>query len=152
MIISRFQFPFQRILDVKENEKSQAQLEMAESLKVQVDLERSVSSLEQQIYAMRLRLEQRQLDGLSITDLLKEEEHIAYLERQLQQKKNELMQAENQVSEQKDTLASKVKEEKTWQSIKETRKEEFQRDMQILEQNELDDLTTVRAYLLTRNG
>ncbi len=125
---------------------------MAESLKVQVDLERSVSSLEQQIYAMRLRLEQRQLDGLSITDLLKEEEHIAYLERQLQQKKNELMQAENQVSEQKDTLASKVKEEKTWQSIKETRKEEFQRDMQILEQNELDDLTTVRAYLLTRNG
>ena len=152
MIIARFQFPFQRILDVKENEKSQAQLEMAESLKVQVDLEHSLATLEQEVYSKRLRLEQRQLDGLSITDLLKEEEHIAYLERQLQQKKQQLNQIEEQLSEQKDTLASKVKEEKTWQSIKETRKEEFHRDMQILEQNELDDLTTVRAYLLTRNG
>ncbi len=152
MIIARFQFPFQRILDVKENEKSQAQLEMAESLKVQVDLEHSLATLEQEVYSKRLRLEQRQLDGLSITDLLKEEEHIAYLERLLQQKKQQLNQIEEQLSEQKDTLASKVKEEKTWQSIKETRKEEFHRDMQILEQNELDDLTTVRAYLLTRNG
>ncbi|MGB8001460.1 MAG: flagellar FliJ family protein [Anaerobacillus sp.] len=152
MIIARFQFPFQRILDVKENEKSQDQLEMAESLKVQVDLEHSLATLEQEIYSKRLRLEQRQLDGLSITDLLKEEEHIAYLERLLQQKKQQLNQIEEQLSEQKDTLASKVKEEKTWQSIKETRKEEFHRDMQILEQNELDDLTTVRAYLLTRNG
>ena len=125
---------------------------MAESLKVQVDLEQSLATLEQEVYSKRLRLEQRQLDGMSITDLLKEEEHIAYLERQLQQKKQQLNQVEEKLSEQKDTLASKVKEEKTWQSIKETRKEEFQRDMQILEQNELDDLTTVRAYLLTRNG
>lgn len=125
---------------------------MAEVLKVQVDLERAISSLEQEIYSMRGRLEQRQLDGLSITELLRGEEHIAYLERQIQEQKNQLKLINIQLSSQQDALAAKVKEEKTWQSIKETRKEEFHRDLQILEQNELDDLNTVRAYMLARNG
>ncbi|WP_371017952.1 flagellar export protein FliJ [Pseudalkalibacillus sp. JSM 102089] len=150
--MAAFHFPFQRILDVKENEKSQAQLEMAESLKAQVDIERSLRDLEQAVLSMRQRLEERQQEGVSIIDLLKEEEHITYLEGQLHQKRNQLIQVEHQVSEQQDTLASKVREEKTWQSIKETRKEEFYHDMKMIEQNELDDLNTVRAYMLARNG
>ena len=125
---------------------------MAESLKVQVDIERSMRDLEQAVLSMRQRLEERQQEGLSIIDLLKEEEHITYLEGQLQQKRNQLIEVEHQVSEQQDTLASKVREEKTWQSIKETRKEEFYHDMKMIEQNELDDLNTVRAYMLARNG
>ena len=137
---------------MKENEKSQAQLEMAESLKVQVDLEHSTHRLEEEIHSIRIRLEHRQLEGLPIIELLKEEEHIAYLEKQLEQKRNQLSQIEHKVSEQQDTLASKVREEKTWQSIKETRKEEYYHDMKMIEQNELDDLNTVRAYMLTRNG
>ncbi|MCA0170570.1 flagellar export protein FliJ [Bacillus sp. RAR_GA_16] len=137
---------------MKENEKSQAQLEMAESLKVQVDLEYETHQLEENIYAMRERLEQRQLDGLPILELLKEEEHIAYLEKQLERKRHQLNQVEHKVSEQQETLASKVREEKTWQSIKETRKEEFYHDQKMIEQNELDDLNTVRAYMLARNG
>ncbi|MCA0991140.1 flagellar export protein FliJ [Pseudalkalibacillus hwajinpoensis] len=137
---------------MKENEKSQAQLEMAESLKVQVDLEYETHQLEENIYAMRERLEQRQLEGLPILELLKVEEHIAYLEKQLERKQQQLNQVEHKVSEQQDTLASKVREEKTWQSIKETRKEEFYHDQKMIEQNELDDLNTVRAYMLTRNG
>ncbi|WP_269082706.1 flagellar export protein FliJ [Guptibacillus hwajinpoensis] len=140
------------MLDVKENEKAQAQLEMAEVLKMQVDLERAIATLDQEIYSMRERLEQRQLDGLSITELLKAEEHISYLERQLQGQQNQLIQINTQLSSHQDALATKVKEEKTWQSIKETRKEEFHRDLQIIEQNELDDLNTVRAYMLARNG
>ena len=125
---------------------------MAESLKVQVDIERSMRDLEQAVLSMRQRLEERQQEGLSIIDLLKEEERITYLEGQLQQKRNQLIEVEHQVSEQQDTLASKVREEKTWQSIKETRKEEFYHDMKMIEQNELDDLNTVRAYMLARNG
>ncbi|WLR61838.1 flagellar export protein FliJ [Guptibacillus hwajinpoensis] len=150
--MAAFQFPFQRILDVKENEKSQAQLDMAESLKAQVDIERSMRDLEKAVLSTRQRLEERQQEGVSIIDLLKEEEHISYLEGQLKQKRNQLIQVEHQVSEQQDTLASKVREEKTWQSIKETRKEEFYHDMKMIEQNELDDLNTVRAYMLARNG
>ncbi len=125
---------------------------MAESLKAQVDIERSLRDLEQAVLSMRQRLEERQQEGVSIIDLLKEEEHITYLEGQLHQKRNQLIQVEHQVSEQQDTLASKVREEKTWQSIKETRKEEFYHDMKMIEQNELDDLNTVRAYMLARNG
>lgn len=125
---------------------------MAESLKAQVDIERSMRDLEQAVLSMRQRLEERQQEGVSIVDLLKEEEHITYLEGQLHQKRNQLIQVEHQVSEQQDTLASKVREEKTWQSIKETRKEEFYHDMKMIEQNELDDLNTVRAYMLARNG
>ncbi|MGG1686902.1 flagellar export protein FliJ [Pseudalkalibacillus sp. NRS-1564] len=139
-------------MDVKENEKSQAQLDMAESLKAQVDIEHSMRDLEQAVLSMRQRLEERQQEGVSIIDLLKEEEHITYLEGQLHQKRNQLIQVEHQVSEQQDTLASKVREEKTWQSIKETRKEEFYHDMKMIEQNEQDDLNTVRAYMLARNG
>lgn len=125
---------------------------MAEVLKVQVDLERAIASLEQEIYFMRQQLEKRQMDGLSITELLKAEENIGYLERQLQVQKNQLIQINTQLSSHQDALAAKVKEEKTWQSIKETRKEEFRRDLQLLEQNEFDDLNTVRAYMLARNG
>ncbi len=125
---------------------------MAESLKVQVGLEYETHQLEKDIHAMRERLEQRQLEGLPILELLKEEEHIAYLEKQLERKRQQLNQVEHRVSEQQDTLASKVREEKTWQSIKETRKEEFDHDQKMIEQNELDDLNTVRAYMLARNG
>ena len=125
---------------------------MAESLKAQVDIERSMRDLEKAVLSTRQRLEERQQEGVSIIDLLKEEEHISYLEGQLKQKRNQLIQVEHQVSEQQDTLASKVREEKTWQSIKETRKEEFYHDMKMIEQNELDDLNTVRAYMLARNG
>lgn len=125
---------------------------MAESLKAQVDIEHSMRDLEQAVLSMRQRLEERQQEGVSIIDLLKEEEHITYLEGQLHQKRNQLIQVEHQVSEQQDTLASKVREEKTWQSIKETRKEEFYHDMKMIEQNEQDDLNTVRAYMLARNG
>ncbi|WP_206759416.1 flagellar export protein FliJ [Pseudalkalibacillus hwajinpoensis] len=137
---------------MKENEKSQAQLEMAESLKVQVDLEQEAHQLEEDIHAMREKLEHRQLEGLPILELLKEEEHIAYLEKQLERKRYQLSHVENKVSEQQEALVSKVREEKTWQSIKETRKEEFYHDQKMIEQNELDDLNTVRAYMLARNG
>ena len=119
---------------------------------MQLDLESAIATLDQEIYSMREQLEQRQLYGLSITELLKAEEHIGYLERQLQDQKNQLIQINTQLSSHQDALAVKVKEEKTWQSIKETRKEEFHRDLQLIEQNELDNLNTVRAYMLARNG
>ncbi|MBF0705160.1 flagellar FliJ family protein [Alkalihalobacillus hwajinpoensis] len=125
---------------------------MAESLKVQVDLEQEAHQLEEDIHAMREKLEHRQLEGLPILELLKEEEHIAYLEKQLERKRYQLSHVENKVSEQQEALVSKVREEKTWQSIKETRKEEFYHDQKMIEQNELDDLNTVRAYMLARNG
>lgn len=137
---------------MKENEKEQVQLKMADTLKVQSDLEREITALEEKVHMFRKNLEKRQYEGLSVTELIKEEAHISYIEEQLQDKKKQLMRVDQQIADQQDNLAEKVKEEKTWQSIKEKRREEHNREIQIIEQNELDSFNTVRAYLQLKNG
>ncbi len=137
---------------MKENEKEQVQLEMAETLKVQSDLEQEIATLEQKLNTMRQALEQRQFEGLSVTELIKEEAHISYLDQKLGEKKMYLKQLDERVSDHQENLAEKVREEKTWQSIKEKRREEHNKEIQIFEQNELDSFNTVRAYLQLKNG
>lgn len=137
---------------MKENEKEQAQLEMAETLKVQSDLEQEITVLEQKLNTMRESLEQRQFEGLPITELIKEEAHLSFLDQKLSEKKAHLKQLNERVSGHQENLAEKVREEKTWQSIKEKRREEHNREIQIIEQNELDSFNTVRAYLELKNG
>ncbi|WP_270180642.1 flagellar export protein FliJ [Alkalihalobacillus sp. CinArs1] len=147
-----YKFPFQRILDMKENEKEQVQLEMAETLKVQSNLEQEIAMLEQKVNSFRETLEKRQFEGLSVTELIEEEAHVSFWDQKLNEKKEALRQLDEQVSGHQENLAEKVREEKTWQSIKEKRREEHNREIKLIEQNELDSFNTVRAYLQLKNG
>ncbi len=137
---------------MKENEKEQVQLEMAETLKVQSNLEQEIAMLEQKVNSFRETLEKRQFEGLSVTELIEEEAHVSFWDQKLNEKKEALRQLDEQVSGHQENLAEKVREEKTWQSIKEKRREEHNREIKLIEQNELDSFNTVRAYLQLKNG
>ncbi len=131
---------------MKENEKEYAQLEMANALKKQMDVELDVKRIEQKIELKRESIEALQKRGLLITELVKLEEHISFLESELLEKKLGLRKSISLVNEQQEVLSNKLREEKTWFSIKETRLEEYRHAVKLHEQNELDSLNSVRAY------
>lgn len=131
---------------MKENEKEYAQLEMANALKKQMDVEKEVELIEQKISLKRESIEELQKKGLLITELVKLEEHISFLESQLSEKRNGLKMCISLVNENQEMLSSKLIEEKTWFSIKEMRFEEYRHGIKLQEQNELDSLNSVRAY------
>lgn len=131
---------------MKENEKEYAQIEMANALRRQMEVEKEVELIEQKIATKRESMLNLQKNGLLITELVKLEEHISFLENQLLERRRGLKISVSLVNEQQELLSSKLKEEKTWYSIKETRLEEYRRGMKMREQNELDSLSSVRAF------
>jgi len=144
--MSQFRFRFQRILDVKENEKEYAKLNMATALKLEAEEQQRNEAIYRKIVEIDRVKKEKQQKGVQIAELRMIDQYIHQLEEQLVTSNEELKLLRNNVNESKTILQQKAKEEKTWLNLKNAEKNTFEYQSKLAEQNFFDELSTDRYY------
>lgn len=150
--MTQFNFRFQKILDLKGNEKGFAQVQMADALKQQeVGNQRNAAIYQQLADAENLKWEKQQ-DGVNISELLMLVNWIHQLQEQLLSSNRELERLQNNVSKSQNQLREKAQEEKTWDNLKQHKAELFHEQNKVIEQNFFDELASTRFYRTSQSN
>lgn len=140
-----YRFPLQRVLDVKEKEKQQAQQDLGVSLKKQHDVEEKMTALSEKRTTIQEHMIQ-QSRGCKALELHDQQRYITHLDRQIVLLQNNLLQTKKEVEKNQGVLMEKSKEEKIWQEWKQ---EMFTRHQQVAlkqEQEMLDEMASIRYF------
>lgn len=140
----KFQYAFQKIVDLKSNEKTQAEWMLSSAIgKLQAE-EKSLSEL----FDMREQMLKAQQDAACRCAPVAEIQNIAtyleYLEACIEKKKDDIRIANHHVNEKQEHLTEKMLDEKVWLKARDKSKEKFRQESLLREQNELDEMATVR--------
>ncbi len=147
--MAKFHYPFQKILDLKENEKEFAQIQMAEAIKKQEESLRKNQEIYQKIIDVENLKKQKQHDGVNIFELRMLENYINQLKEQLISAERELEQLESNVLRTQSHLRVKVQEEKTWINLKNQKQSQFDEKVKLSEQSFFDEMASTRFYRLS---
>lgn len=148
--LTQFNFRFQKILDLKENEKGFAQIQMAEAIKQhEVGHERN-KAIQNKISDVEQLKNAKQQSGVNISELRMLEEYIHQLQDQSQSSKRELEYLQKNVSASQGILQKKAQEEKTWENLKQQKMNRFEEENKAAEQSFFDEMASTRFYRLTK--
>lgn len=148
--MTQFNFRFQKILELKENEKGFAQIQMADAIKKeQAGYQKSRAITDKLQEAVSLRGEKQQ-GGINIAELRMLEMYISQLQEQSTATNRELEYLQGNVSKTQNQLQQKAQEEKTWGNLKEQELSRFQEEKKVQEQNFFDELASTRFYRVSK--
>lgn len=148
--LTQFNFRFQKILDLKENEKGFAQIQMAEAIKQhEVGYERN-KAIQNKISDVEQLKKTKQQRGVNISELRMLEEYIHQLQDQSQSSKRELEYLQKNVSASQGVLQKKAQEEKTWENLKQQKMTRFEEENKAAEQSFFDEMASTRFYRVTK--
>ena len=140
----RFKYTFQKIVDLKESEKTQAEWMLSEAFsQLNEHLKQLQQLLDKQTH-WEQKLEQSVTTPTSLQDILTIQHYIDYYKEAIVNKNVEIKRAKKVVETRRAELAFKMKEEKVWLKAKDNEYEKFKHNMQIKEQNELDEMASIR--------
>jgi flagellar protein FliJ len=144
--VATFHYPFQKILDLKENEKEFAQIQMAEAIKKQEVSLRKNQEIYQKIIEVENEIKQKQQAGVNIFELRMLENYLNQLKDQLITAELELAQMDSNVTKSQNDLRLKVQEEKTWVNLKKQQLSQFEEKEKLSEQTLFDEMAANRFY------
>jgi len=141
----KFRYSLQKVLDLKNSEKNQAEWMLSEAIgKLQME-ERQLNSLLDEQHAEREALISG--NGLTISTLVARQNYLDYLEREIQRKSSDVEQAHLLVMEKQQNLHDKVLDEKVWTKAKEKAYRKHLTFILKKEQGELDEMATLRHQI-----
>lgn len=144
--MAQFDFRFQKILDLKENEKGAAQLQVADAIKLQqAGYERNEAIYNKIIDAEHLK-RTKQEGGINISELRMLVNYIHQLQEQLLASNRELELLQSNVMRSQTQLQRKAQEEKTWDNLKQQKHSLFKEHHKTAEQNYFDELAGSRFH------
>lgn len=140
----KFRYPLQKIVDLKETEKTQAEWLLSQAIHKLRQEELSLGELQ----ALRETLHQGMLDAAankaSIQELQELQHYLIHVDRMIELKGQAVRQAQGVVMEKQKGLHSKAVEAKKWSKAKEKAYAYFVTESRRKEQQELDEIAAVR--------
>lgn len=143
---TKFNFRFQKILDLKGNEKDFAQIQMADALKQQEVGHLKREAIYRKMIDAERQKNEKQQNGVNISDLRMMETYIDQLQEQFALSNRELEHLQNKVSRTQNHLQKKAQEEKTWGNLKQQDLTLYVEQNKVVEQNFFDELASTRFY------
>ncbi|MDF2813919.1 MAG: hypothetical protein K0Q81_119 [Paenibacillus sp.] len=140
----RFRYPLQKLIDLKSNEKTQAEWGLAEAIGVLQSELSQLSGLHQNRSDVQHELSNASSNRTTVFQLMQHQDYLNYLEKQIIRKQADVESAERQVEVKQMELSEKMKEEKVWEKAKEKAFDQFSSTMQKKEQDELDEIALTR--------
>jgi len=147
--MAKFQYTYQKIVDLKSSEKTQAEWLLSTAVG---KLQAEEKSLEQLVMERNLWLDKLQEVSRKIVPLAElrvMQLYVEYLEISIARKHSDVAHAKREVDRSRTHLTDKMKDEKVWQKSKEKAMERFRAVVLAKEQNELDEMATVRYIVPT---
>jgi flagellar FliJ protein len=141
-----FQFPLQKVLDIKGKEKDQAQLDYHLSVKKKTELQETMIALINKRDTEQARLLDASLQGHRASDMLVHHRYISHLDQQILQVQVNLGGMEREVESKKFILAEKFKVQSTWQEWKDKATQAYNENAAKYEQAQMDEMATIRYF------
>ena len=126
--MTKFNFQFQKILDLKGNEKDFARVQMADAIKQHEAGHQKKESIISKITRAEQTMREKQQEGMNISELREHENYIYQLQTQLMDSQRELEYLQNNVSKTQSHLQLKSQEQKVWDNLKEQKKDQHIRE------------------------
>ncbi|MBO8162456.1 MAG: flagellar export protein FliJ [Brevibacillus sp.] len=144
-----FTFHLQKILDLKEKEREQAQWAFGKSLRRKAEEEARLVELTRRRDELAQKLCEMQHKSCSVSQLLETSRYQQAVERAIETQQQTLYGCEQEIERCKQTLTNRMKETKLWQQMRERARERFEQMEKQREQKMLDELGVSR-YILQR--
>lgn len=140
----RFHYTFQKVVDLKGNEKTQAEWMLSSALGELQAHERSLDELLVQRSSLLLSLQSAAEQKTPMVKIREMQDYVEYLDTCIARKHKEISRAHQNVETKQSHLSTKVLDEKVWLKAKDKAQTTFQQNLILREQNELDEIATVR--------
>ncbi|AIQ30516.1 MULTISPECIES: flagellar export protein FliJ [unclassified Paenibacillus] len=140
----RFHYTFQKVVDLKGNEKTQAEWMLSSALGELQAQEKSLDELIIQRNAVMSSLQSAVEQKTPMAKLREMQDYVDYLDKCIARKHSDISRAHIEVQSKQDHLSTKVLDEKVWLKAKDKAQTAFLQNMSLREQNELDEMATVR--------
>ncbi|MFB6363965.1 flagellar export protein FliJ [Paenibacillus elgii] len=145
----RFRYAFQKIVDLKMNEKTQAEWMLSEAIGKMHAEESSLAELEKAKYEMQEELHKSSSQVTTVSNLLMLQNYVNHINGCIQLKHRDVQEAKTIVQLKQDDLTGKMLEEKVWTKAKERAFQHFSSEALKKEQNQLDEMATNRFKRLS---
>ncbi len=146
----RFRYVYQKVVDLKSNEKTQAEWMLSAAVGVLQAEQCSLEQLLEERTRMHSVIQTEMENKASMIKLQELQRYMDYLEGCINRKIGDVKRAEVNVDHKKTVLSGKMLDEKVWLKAKEKAKDKYQQEMLLREQNELDEMATVRFAMRAR--
>lgn len=140
----KFRYAFQQIVDLKNNERIQAEWVLSEAIG-RLNVEQStLQELELEKTRTQEQLTENTGHVTTISQMQVMQHYVSHLERQISKKHDDVRHARHQVEQQQQTLSDKMLDEKVWTKAREKAQQLHTSLMMKKEQEELDEIASVR--------
>ncbi|MBH0331249.1 flagellar export protein FliJ [Brevibacillus sp. M2.1A] len=141
-----FQFHLQKVLDLKEKEKEQAEWAFGKSIQRKNEEEWKLSQLTEHHDEMTMKLQEVQMQTCSAAQLISITQYQQSVAKSIQNQQRTLHGCEQDVERCQSRLTERMKESQLWQRLREKSLHQFLDDQKQREQKELDEIGT-QLYL-----
>jgi flagellar FliJ protein len=145
--MASFRYSFQKVVDLKASEKMQAEWLLSSAIGALAAEELSLEQLRLEQQHWEQRLIDASMQAVPLQELQMIQQYVEHLAGCVVNKLTEVAQAQQAVERRRGKLSDKMKDEKVWLKAKEHAHERFRHTMQLKDQNELDELASVRFML-----
>lgn len=146
----KFRYVYQKVVDLKSNEKTQAEWMLSAAVG-QLQLEQhSLDQLFEEQSRTASVIQSEMENSAPMNKLQELQRYMESIEQAITRKISDVQRAEINVENKKMVLNGKMLDEKVWLKAKEKARDKFQHEMLLREQNELDEMATVRFAMRAR--
>jgi flagellar FliJ protein len=145
----KFRYSFQKIVDLKNNEKTQAEWVLSEALGRLRTEETSLSHLSEQKMELSQQIADQSESSTTISQMLILQNYMNHLDHQIVKKNEDIELAQHVVVTKKEHLSEKMIDEKVWVKAREKAYNQFQMVAGRKEQEVLDEISTNRFKRLS---
>lgn len=145
----RFRYAFQKIVDLKTNEKTQAEWMLSDAIGKLKEEEHSLNELVLAKQEQQRQLSDASANKMTISELMVMQHYIDHFDQRILDKSRDLEQAKTVVSIKQEDLNGKMLQEKVWSKAKERAYQQFSAKMLKQEQGQLDEMATNRFQRLS---
>jgi flagellar FliJ protein len=140
----RFRYAFQQIVDLKNNERTQAEWVLSEAIGHLRSEESSLQQLEAQMERSRQELSGEMEKVTTISQMQVMQQYVNHLNRQISKKNDDVRHAERHVEQKQQVLQDKMVDEKVWTQARDKAYHAHAVLTLKKEQAELDEIASVR--------
>ncbi|MGP0583740.1 flagellar export protein FliJ [Paenibacillus timonensis] len=146
----KFRYVYQKVVDLKSNEKTQAEWMLSAAVGELQSEQRSLEQLLEEKASIAAAIAAEAENTASMIKLQELQRYMGFIDQAIERKQGDIRVAEKKVEHKKTVLKGKMLDEKVWLKAKEKAMDKFQHDMLLREQNELDEMATVRFAMRAR--
>ncbi|WP_409340975.1 flagellar export protein FliJ [Paenibacillus sp. MBLB4367] len=145
----KFKYGFQKIVDLKSNEKTQAEWVFSSAVGALRVEEQSLLELQERKRLLHDDMVNESAGRTSVSELMVHQTYIQHIDRQIHRKTKDVQSAKQNVSVKQEQLVHKTIEEKIWFQARDKAKQAFTALQLKKEQEELDDIAITRYKLMS---